>query len=285
MGGRGNSSGENPENRLSARPGELLRRDEGGRFFYLKEDAMRHWGVVTFLTVALVTGLALIFNCCGGGSSGGDHPLRGTWEGHITCFGPLPVTLSIDGSGELTKILVNGAPSTTILGGEVDDGPDIYTMTWIHETLGPIAFPFLTDAAQVHAAIVPMWGPVAYVGALEKDGDPTTVFFQSDVVDSWSGYGYAYSQTALDFMPFSPVTVDASSGTPIAFTVTMPVGVITGTLPDFANLMAFWGGTAAVTGADVWAVMSPDKQFVAVEAVPVGYSNLEDLTFFALSRD
>ena len=129
-----------------------------------------------------------------------------------------------------------------------------------------------------------MFGPVATIGAFERGGSDLTVFFESDVVGSWSGYGYAYEQPALDFVPFSPVTADATSGTPIAFSVTMPSGTVTGTLPDFGNLLAFWGGTA-VSGAAVWAVMSPDKQFVAVEVVPPNYENLEDLTVFALNRD
>jgi hypothetical protein len=129
-----------------------------------------------------------------------------------------------------------------------------------------------------------LFGPVATIGAFERAGSQSTVFFESDVVGSWSGYGYAYEQPALDFVPFSPVTADATSGTPIAFSVTMPSGTVTGTLPDFGNLLAFWGGTA-VSGAAVWAVMSPDKQFVAVEVVPPNYENLEDLTVFALNRD
>jgi hypothetical protein len=129
-----------------------------------------------------------------------------------------------------------------------------------------------------------MVGPKAFIGALEKNGSSTTIFYESDVVDSWSGYGYGYSQDALDFMPFSPVTVSATSGTSIAFTVTMPGGAMPGELTSFANLMAFWGGTS-ITGASAWVVMTPDKQFVAVESVPLVYSSIEDVTFFALNRD
>ncbi|MBT8452133.1 MAG: hypothetical protein KJO40_09230 [Deltaproteobacteria bacterium] len=195
------------------------------------------------------------------------------------------LTLRIDGSGEITEILIDGSASTKLLGGQVDDGPDIYRMTWVTDSLGSIAFPFLTDVGQAHAAIALMFGPVATIGALERDGSPTTTFFESDVVGSWRGYGYAYDQDALDFAPFSPVTVEATSGTPIDFSVTMPSGTVTGVLPDFANLFAFWGGTAAVSGAEVFAIMSPDKQFVAVETLPVGYTNLEDLTFFAVNRE
>jgi hypothetical protein len=193
--------------------------------------------------------------------------------------------MSIDGSGEITDILVNGSASTELLGGEVDDGPDIYRMTWVTDSLGPIAFPFLTDPGQAHAAIVLMFGPAAYIGSVERDGSSTTIFFESDVIGSWSGYGYAYDQDALDFVPFSPVTVEATSGTPIDFLVTILSGTITGVLPDFISLLALWGGTAAVSGARVVAVMSPDKQFIAVEAIPVGYTSLEDLTFFAVNRE
>lgn len=220
----------------------------------------------------------------GTGGAGGAHALAGTWEGHL-----FPVsrggnlTLSIDGSGEITEILLNGSAFPEVVGGEVDDGPEIYTMTWVTE-IGPIAFPFLPDAEQVHAAIVPFIGTVALIGALERDGSPSTTFFESDVIGAWAGYGHAYDQAALDFVPFSPVDVDATAGPPTDFTVTMPSGTITGVLPDFNNFLAAWGGTAAVSGAQVIAVMSPDKQFVAVEVIPVGFSSLEDLTFFALNR-
>ena len=220
----------------------------------------------------------------GAGGSGGGHPLEGTWEGHAILSRLGALTLSIDRSGEITEILVAGSASTELTGGEVDDGPGIYTMTWFHDSLGPIAFPFLTDAEQLHAAIVPMFGPIASIGALERGGSQTTIFFESDVIGSWSGYGYAYDQDALDFVSFSPVTADASSGTPINFSATMPSGTITGVLPDFANLAASWVGTA-VNGATVVVVMSPDKQFVAVAVIPLTYSSLEDLTVFALNRD
>jgi hypothetical protein len=223
----------------------------------------------------------------GEGGGGGVHALAGTWEGHLFPAGRFGgrITLSIDSSGEITEILSEGSASTSILGGEVDDGPDVYTMTWDIEALGPIAFPFLTDEGLAHAAMAPLVGTVALIGAVERDGSATTTFFESDVIGSWSGYGYAYDQDALDFAPFSPVTAEATSGTPIPFSVTMPSGTITGVLPNFANLFAFWGGTAAVSGASVVAIMSPDKQFIAVEAIPVTYDNLEDLTFFALNRE
>lgn len=223
----------------------------------------------------------------GVGGSGGVHALAGTWEGHLFPAGRLGgrLTLSIDGSGEITEVLIDGSTSTEILGGEVDDGPDLFTMTWVTDSLGPIAFPFLTDVGHAHAAIAPFFGPVALIGAVERDGSATTNFFESDVVGSWKGYGYAYDQDALDFAPFSPVTVEATSGTPIQFSVTMPSGTITGVLPNFANLFAYWGGTANISGTSVVAIMSPDKQFIAVEALPVGYDNLEDLTFFAVNRE
>lgn len=226
----------------------------------------------------------------GAGGSGDVHPLAGTWEGHLLpvsrlfpAFGGL--TVSIEASGEITEILVNGSVSTDLLGGEVDEGPDVYRMTWITDRLGPIASPFLPDVAQAHAAIAPTFGPVATIGALERDGSATTNFFESDIVGSWRGYGYAYDQDALDFVPFSPVTVEATSGTPIQFSMTMPSGTVTGALPNFANLLGFWGGTVTVSGDEAFAVMSPDKQFLAVELLPAGYSNLEDLTFFALNRE
>jgi hypothetical protein len=221
---------------------------------------------------------------CSDDSEGMPHALEGTWEGHLFPYGGL--TIQIDRNGDITEIAfaIDAVRVPDFTDGMVDDGPDTYTMTWNHAQLGPIAFPFLTDQGNAHAAMALLLGPLATIGAFERAGSQSTVFFESDVVGSWTGYGYAYEQSALDFVPFSPVTADVTSGTPIGFTVTMPSGTVTGTLPNFGNLLAFWGGTA-VTGADVWGVMSPDKQFVAVEVAPSNYENLEDLTIFALNRD
>jgi hypothetical protein len=212
------------------------------------------------------------------------HPLQGAWEGHAILSRLGVLSLRVDDSGAITELLVGGTASTELTGEEIRGGPGIYTMSWIHETLGVIPVPFLADAQEKHAAIVPMFGPIASVGALERDGSDSTIFFESDIIGSWSGYGYAYDQDALGFAPFSPVTAEAVAGTPVSFSVTMPNGTITGVFPDFANATASWGGTA-VNGAVVVAVMSPDKQFVAVVAFPPGYSSLEDLSMFALNRE
>lgn len=212
------------------------------------------------------------------------HPLEGAWEGHAILSRLGPLSVRIDDSGAITELLVGGSASTRLTGGEVQGGPGIYTMSWIHETLGVIAVPFLADAEEEHAAVVPMFGPIASVGALERDGSETAIFFESDIIGSWSGYGYAYDQDALGFAPFSPVMAEAVAGTPVSFSVATPNGTITGVFPDFVDVTASWGGTA-VNGAVVVAVMSPDKQFVAVVAFPPGYSGLEDLSMFALNRD
>lgn len=245
----------------------------------MRESVIRGAFVCAVLAVPLGSVVA-----CSDDTGGPPHALEGTWEGHLFPYGG--VTIQIDRNGDITEIAFafDAVRAPDFTDGMVDDGPDTYTMTWNNEQLGPIAFPFLPDQEKAHAAMALLFGPVATIGAFERSGSDSTVFFESDVVGSWSGYGYAYEQSALDFVPFSPVTADATSGTPIAFSVTMPSGTITGTLPDFGNLLAFWGGTA-VSGAAVWAVMSPDKQFVAVEVVPPNYENLEDLTVFALNRD
>lgn len=221
-----------------------------------------------------------------GGSGGmggvvGQHPLEGSWEGHLIPFGPM--TIVIDGSGEIADITIPMVARLNVVGGHVEGGPEVFTMTWNLESGAPIAFPFLTDSDQRHAAMLLLYGPVGLAGALERDGSPITNFFESDVVGSWTGYGYAYEQDALDFVQFLPVTVAVNAGMPIGFSVAMPSGTITGSLPDFTNFFAFWSGTAA-SGATVWLTMSPDKQFIAVQAIPDGYTNLEDFTFFALNR-
>lgn len=217
----------------------------------------------------------------GMGGVGGQHPLEGTWEGHLIPFGRM--TIEIDDSGEIADIAIPIATRLNVVGGQVEGGPEVFTMTWNTEAGEALAFPFLTDRDQHHAAMLLLYGPIGLAGALERDGSATTNFFESDVVGSWTGYGYAYDQDALDFAQFLPVTVAVNEGTPIGFSVAMPSGTITGSLPDFANLLAFWSGTAA-GGARVWLTMSPDKQFLAVQAIPIGYDNLQDLTFFALNR-
>lgn len=217
----------------------------------------------------------------GMGGVGGQHPLEGTWEGHLIPFGRM--TIVIDESGEIANIDIPMAAGINVVDGHVEGGPEVFTMTWITGGGENLAFPFLTDRDQHHAAMLLLVGPLGFAGALERDGSASTNFFESDVVGSWTGYGYAYDHDALDFVQFLPVTVAINEGSPIGFSVAMPSGTITGSLSDFANLYAFWSGTA-VGAVRVWVTMSPDKQFLAVQAIPAGYDNLQDFTFFALNR-
>jgi len=235
----------------------------------------------TFIVVFLAFGV-LLYSC--GGGSGSDHSLEGTWAGYLYIGGDLEFT--IDGSGEITELLLNGSPSTTFLEGYVDDNPEIYTMTWDMVPSGPISFPFLTDSGQEHGGILLIYpgDGFALVGALEKGGATAATFYPSDILGTWSGYGYAYSHAVLDFAPFSPVVVEAVSEDPLdSFTVSLPAGTLTGTIDHAGG--PFYLGSADQTGADVWMVMSPDKQFVAVEAIPPDNDSIEDVTFFVLNRE
>jgi hypothetical protein len=230
---------------------------------------------------------ACMFAACGGGGDG--HSLEGTWNGFLWAVGPF--TLVIDGSGDITEVLVNGSPSTTILGGSVVGGPGIYTMTWVLDPEGAVSFPFLTDEEQLqesegehlHGSILFMFGLETIIGTVERDGSTTTTYYQSDILGSWSGYGYGYSQKALDFAPFSPVTVEGTADDPNdRFVVTLPVGSISGVLTT--SFGPYYPGTA-VTGADVRILMSPDKQYVTGQALPQDYDSVEEITFYSLRRD
>lgn len=218
----------------------------------------------------------------GTGGSGGQHPLEGSWEGHLVPYGPM--TIVIDGSGEIDDIVVPLAAGINIVGGQVEGGPEVFTMTWSTSSGLQLGFPFLTDSDQSHAAMLLIVESLGVLtGALERDGSATTTFFEPDVVGSWSGYGYAYDQDALDFVQFRPVTAAINAGTPIGFSVAIPSGTVTGSLSDFIGGYALWQGETA-SGATLWVSMSPDKQFIAVQAWPPGYTGLEDFTFLALNR-
>jgi len=215
------------------------------------------------------------------GGAGGQHPLEGSWEGHLIPYGPM--TIVIDGSGEVTDIDVPLAAGINIAEGQVEGGPEVFTMTWILDSGLPLGFPFLTDSEQRHAAMLLLFEGIVFTGALELDGSTTTTFFEPDVVGSWTGYGYAYDQDALDFEQFRPVTAAINAGTPIGFSVAIPSGTVTGSLSDFIGVYALWSGETA-SGANLWVSMSPDKQFMAVQAWPAAYTSLEDFTFLALNR-
>lgn len=217
----------------------------------------------------------------GTGGVGGQHPLEGSWEGHLIPFGPM--TIVIDGSGEITDLVVPLAARLDIVEGQVEGGPEVFTMTWITDSGLPLGFPFLTDSDQRHAAMLLLFGDIVLTGALERDGSATTTFFEPDVIGSWTGYGYAYDQDALDFVQFRPVTAALNAGTPIGFSVTIPSGTVIGSLSDFVGFYALWAGETA-SGANLWVSMSPDKQFMAVQAWPAAYTSLEDFTFLALNR-
>ena len=217
----------------------------------------------------------------GTGGVGGQHALEGSWEGHLVPFGPM--TIVIDGSGEITDVDIPLAARLDIVEGQVEGGPEVFTMTWVLDSGLPLGFPFLTDSDQRHAAMLLLYEGIVFTGALELDGSDTTTFLEPDVVGSWTGYGYAYDQDALDFVQFRPVTAALNAGTPIGFSVALPSGTVTGSLSDFVSFYALWAGETA-SGANLWVSMSPDKQFIAVQAWPAAYTSLEDFVFLALNR-
>jgi len=237
----------------------------------------------------VVLSAACLLAACGGGG-GESHNLKGTWNGYL--YGEGPMSLTIDREGDVTELLFNGSPSTSFLGGSVEGGPGTYTMTWELDPQGSVSFPFLTDEEQIqdpavehiHGSVIYMFAPLALIGTVERNGSATTTFYGDDILGSWSGYGYAYSHAVLDFAPFSPVTVEGVDDTPLdTFTVSLPAATIEGVITE--SVSAYYWGSAS-TGAEVIMVMSPDKQYVTVEAVPPGFSgDLEDLTFFSLNRD
>ncbi len=235
------------------------------------------------LAICLLLGLA---TGCGGGSSGGTlsgHPLAGTWTGRA--LGTLGLMeLVVDEEGTITQILENGSPSTTWLGGDIDDGPELFQCAMTHNTLGTITAPWLPDEAREHGALViTLGGHVAMLLALERNAGNVPTYFNDDIVGSWAGRGMAYEPALLDFGAFGPVTAVCTDGNPDnLFFVSFSGNDFAGPFDTFA--FGQWSGTANITGATVLAVMTPDKQFVTVQARPAGAPALEDLGFFGLRR-
>ena len=99
-------------------------------------------------------------------------------------FGSTELSIIIDESGTVTDILAGGSRSPDLLGGQADDGPDVFVLTMTHGTLGPTPMHSLVDADRGHAAAAMSLGGLSFLGAFQRDATPIPTFFEDDILRS-----------------------------------------------------------------------------------------------------
>ena len=160
---------------------------------------------VYILTAACAVILAFSIISCGGGDS---DPLKGTWFGFWFPFGEIEVTF--DNQGNITEFLRDGDPWADFVGGQAESrGPGAYLLT-IQFNEGPIYGYFLMDDIERHALFALEVEGTFVPAALEKGAENMPVYGVNDILGSWSGYSWAYSDSAMNMAVESPVSLLAT---------------------------------------------------------------------------
>ena len=242
------------------------------------------------LAGTLLLAVALV-NC--GGGSGGDpggttpHPLDGTWRGTLSAG--VQISFRIDAAGTVSDFQSGGGGGGALLGGTASAGPDVYVLTLQNTTGDLVDCPFLVDPAGRHGTFVLLGVAPTFISlfaAMERGATNAPTYFAPDIWGSWTGFGYAYDQPSLDFVPISPATATAADGTPDdLFTVGLPGSIFDGAFDGGVLSLGIWGGTVNISLAEVIVIMSFDKSYVAVMSRPATVTGTEDYSFFALNRN
>lgn len=228
--------------------------------------------------------LPLVFASC---SDDGDctcpseeaHALEDYWFGFA---GTGPTNLVIDNSGDI--LLISGGFPIDIHATLSEEIPGVYHGDFVpSDGTTNVTGKLLVDDSVSHAGF--LYDGYFYI-ALERSAniERSFTFEDSDLIATWTGYGYAYNATSDAFEKIEPVEVTASlTITGTSYLGTLPDGTINGEIDVFDSSHGFWHGTG-VSGAEVEIFMTPDKEFVAVRSIPLGATDYTDLLYFALNR-
>jgi hypothetical protein len=255
-----------------------IRPPAGGLFRW--EESMKRF---IFVLIAMTFVMVLLI-ACGGGSSGGIQDLsmadlEGSW------FGPNPTGDSInfvfDEFGQMADLLTNG--SSMGISGTVDQVDNNYFHLEIPSFASGGLF---VDGLAKYSLLYLDTGPTLL---LEKGATSFPTYADDDVVGSWSGFAYAYSDTLGEMVSNSPVTATitdnvlmfavsgSSAGEPmlgVINVIDLSVGVY---LMDFSlDGLIYTGG----------GYLSPDKNCLGFASYSGSASIYpDDYHFILLTRD
>lgn len=237
------------------------------------------------VVLCVLMAASFLFFACGGGGGGGSHSLEADWAGYwFFRSDPSELELTVDGSGDITDFLADGSP-VDFEEAWLDDNPEIYTMTMSQTSGTTFRWPFISDSRQDYGVLITL-DPDFHIplfGVLERDGVFPPLFFDGDILASWSGTAYAYSPAALGLAPLS-AQFEAEDGVPATFTITLPGETVTGELLQDTPNPVLTGGDGD-GGEIIIFLMSPDKQFLGAVLIPPGAQDYDDFIFLLLTRD
>ena len=237
-----------------------------------------------FATAFSVVIFAGLFSSCGGGSSDSSSlslaDLEGTWLGPYAVVAD-SISLVFDESGQITDLLTDG--SSAGYTGTVVQIDDNHFHLDVQALLSGGLF---VDGPAEHSLLYFDSGPIVL---LEKGATVIPTYADDDVVGSWSGFGYAYSDTLGEMVKVSPVTATITDNVVVfalsgSFAGEPIMGAVGSGNPSIgAYQMDFSLDGLIYTGA---AFLSPDKNCIGIMAYTGSPSTYpDDYHFILLTRN
>lgn len=254
----------------------------------------------TFYTLNSLTGASYFgTSSCGptGPGSGQLSQLSGTWAGtgndHFISAGvnwtDYEVSVTMDGSGNITSIILNGTDSGfTGIATAVDDS--LYTIEFNDASTGQLfvdsTFNYMVFIKNYSFISGDMSFSVLQKGA---SGKRAGGYDKNLAVGLFAGFGYDYCASSSSFYRFSPASLNVmaeSSGS-----LGMPVkgigpnGFFNGNILLWQNIYGWWNGFES-GGGDLHLFLSPDGLFAGAyhQVRPGFYIWPSEFAFYALKR-
>ncbi|MDH5633443.1 MAG: hypothetical protein OEZ10_10680 [Gammaproteobacteria bacterium] len=229
--------------------------------------------------------LSLFLTACPDSSSDSDggtpHTLAGSWGGTIkdSTAAPLPLQITIDNSGKITNITVDGANTgLSSIASVTAEGNNIYGFELNDGTIGG----FIVDSSGQHAGFL----DDGFTFGVVQKGAPGPAgggYVNTDIIGSWSGYGVTIDSA------FNITNVFNSTGTVasnFSFSGNGLNGTFTGNFASFYSTNGVYLGTWSDTSGsgDLQAFLSADKTFAATWACDWTYGFPDGCSFSAWNR-
>ncbi len=248
----------------------------------------------SFLIIGVSLFLSIMVFSCGSGGNGDEEGssvgnLQGTWFGVIDNLqGTLEdFSVQIDSDGNVVDVSIGGVSSGNT--GYINDDWD-ENLFHVRYTTGSTlqGGVMIVDNGYRYATFV---DGNLYIGVLEKGAVSLPLYAASDIVGSYSGGAYEFTEDSSGTYNWEGDAISMAVDNSLALSGNSPSGVFSGgfntTLRD-----ATYGGyegtmdVPTVDTFDIMALVSPDKNFVAAYVKDIGTTpmSIEDYILIGLIR-
>jgi len=235
----------------------------------------------------------MVFSCGGGG--GGDEEgssagnLQGTWFGIIDNLqGTLQeFSVQIDSDGNVVDVRIGGVSSGNT--GYINDDWDENLFHVIYTTGNTLqGGVMIVDDGYRYATFA---DGNLYIGVLEKGAASLPSYAASDIVGSYSGGAYEFTQDSSGTYNWEGDAISLTVDNSLDFSGNSPSGGFSGEFNMTLRDPTYGGYTGtmdvpAIDTFDIMALVSPDKNFVAAYAKEIGTTpiSIDDYILIGLIR-